>query len=207
MVCSTATIYRDRQKQFGLVSRGARQGLGAGVEITYGDDTDSRAELMELILYEAPSKRVYKLALVRLLIKVPKCLFYIKGEPNAAEKQHHFRMGRQVELRRRDMYGTRPTVDAKLVHRRDRHPIRRSILLQITSSVAGIHAVMDRSGDYMHYGYTNADVSSPCYHRLEEIQVIDPATSIKSHKCLVPDIGGVDSCGRRRFFWIPKLYK
>ena len=44
------------------------------------------------------------------------------------------------------------------------------------------------------------------YDTVDEIHAIDPATAVKTRVMLVPDRGGKDTLGRRRYWWYRKMF-
>ena len=66
---------------------------------------------------------------------------------------------------------------------------------------------MHYCGDYMQYGKeAKVDCSSAGYSILDEYEAVSIRTGIKTQVVLVPDVGGMDSLKRRRFFWNDRLY-
>lgn len=77
----------------------------------------------------------------------------------------------------------------------------------IMQSMQGCHAILKICGDYMQYGIkAKVDCSTADYYILDEYEAVSIRTGIKTQVCIAPDVGGIDSLKRRRFFWNDRLY-
>ena len=205
---SKATIYRRGVKQFCITPRlGKGSGSGLHVHLESGGKPFSDSELVALIEYASPtSKRTYVIALVKLLVKVPKHFCVVRCKQNEAGPTF-FKNGDQVQLQAGStLSGDDHSVSVKTAGSNQQFAIPSNLLVPITAE-AGVHAVMTYAGDYMQYGYNpKLDCCSPTYNHLDEYEAVDPATEIKSQVCLVPDSGGWDTKKRSRFFLHKRLY-
>ena len=204
---SKATIYRRGVKQFSITPR-LEKGSGSGlhVHLESGGKPYSDSELVALIEYTSPtSSQTYVIALVKLLVKVPKHFCVVHCDPNEAGS--FFKNGDQVQLQAGcTLSESTHTVSVKTAGSNQQFAIPSNLLLPITAE-AGVHAVMTYAGDYMQYGYDpKLDCCSPKYNHLDEYEAVDPAMEIKSQVCLVPDSGGWDTKKRSRFFLHKRLY-
>jgi len=204
---SKATIYRGGLKKFSITPRlGKGSGSGLHVDVASGANRYSDSELVALIEYTSPiSSRKYVIALLKLLVKVPKKFCVVRCDPNDASS--FYKHGDQVQLQAGStLSGPTHSVSVKTAGSDQQFSIESDLLLQITAE-AGVHDVMTYAGDYMQYGYSpRLDCSSPRYNHLDEYEAVDPATGIKSQVCLVPDSGGWDTKKRNRFFLHKRLY-
>ena len=211
---ATASIYRDSKKQFVITPRsGSREGSGVSIHLESDRNEFSRAELVALVKYTAPSAETYYVAVTQLLKKVPKKQCVVRCEPAESDSDDEgdsrpYQNGDRVNIVSGSMTAEGPsTMQVRKCGSNLRFEIGSDLLLQITTSVPGEHAVMKYCGDYMEYGHTvRKDCSSDAYNVLNEYEAVDPSSGIKEQVCLVPDFGGSDSLRRRRLFWNTNLY-
>ena len=215
-----ATIYRDSKKQFCITPRTlSHEGSGVRIHVASDRNEFSRAELVALVKYTAPSKKTYSVAVTQLLKKVPRKQCVVRcGRAEADDDEE----GGSLLSARRPSYqdgdrviiisGSMAAGDPSIMHARKCGSnqlirIMSNLLIPITTNEPGVHARMKYCGDYMEYGHTvRKDCSSDAYNILDEYEAVNPSSGIKEQVCLVPDFGGSDTLRRRRHFWNTRLY-
>ena len=211
---ATASIYRESKKQFVITPRSSlREGSGVNIHVKSDRNEFSRAELVALVRYTAPSKETYHVAVTQLLKKVPKKQCVVRCESAEADSDDEgdspaYQDGDRVNIISGSMASDGPsTMFVRKCGSDLRFEISSKLLVQITTNEPGVHAMMKYCGDYMEYGHTiRKDCSSDAYNILDEYEAVDPSSGIKEQVCLVPDFGGSDSLRRRRLFWNTNLY-
>ena len=204
---ASATLYRDGKKQYAVLPR-RYEAVGSGVRVHVESDGNpfSRAELTALLQFVPPeTTRTYEIAIVHLLKKVPKMQCVVMTAQAAGS---FFEIGDLVNIADGWTPGSPPRdVPVKKCGGNQRASIHTDDLRLITESEPGAHAVMHYCGDYMQYGKeAKVDCSSAGYSILDEYEAVSIRTGIKMQVVLVPDVGGMDSLERRRFFWNDRLY-
>ena len=203
-----ATIYRDSKKQFCITPRTSTCG-GSGITIHVASDRNafSRAELVALVKYTAPSEKTYCVAVTQLLKKVPKKQCVVRCGP-AESDDDPYEDGDRVKIISGSMTSDEPTtMHVRKCSSGEDLEIMSDLLIPITTNEAGVHVMMKYCGDYMEYGHTvRQDCSYPGYNILDEYEAVSPSTGIQDQVCLVPDFGGSDTLRRRRYFWNTRLY-
>ena len=198
------TLFKDKVKLFtAAVPRGAdgtqQPGAGLHVHIASGGSNVSMSELRAALSYTGPSGERYVIAIVRLLQCVPASVCVVRGACD-------FAIGDQVRLLANECL-SRPSVRARKLGSRERAIRVESKLLAPVTSDEGVHHAIKYAGNYVQYSYNpSRDCTAARYDTVDEIHAIDPATAVKTRVMLVPDRGGKDTLGRRRYWWYRKMF-
>ena len=159
------------------------------------------SELRIFLSYSGPSGKRYVIAIVRLLQCVPARVCVVRGACD-------FAVGDQVRLLANE-HLSRLSVRARKLGSIERAIRVESKLLAPVTTDEGVHHAIKYAGNYVQYSYNpSRDCTAARYDTVDEIHAIDPATAVKTRVMLVPDRGGKDTLGRRRYayWWYRKMF-